>query len=137
MPRVNDARCIARREEVLALWTRGATVNRIATTLKLDWRTVKRDVAFVAQQAVDDLNVPQELARLLASAKAVELDCWAAKQPMQALAAVKAQLAVLSVLQGIDLAQRVAELEQRLDALQGVNPWQSVHTRAEHRAGRN
>ena len=65
------------------------------------------DVALLGRHAVERLDVPRELARLLLAGRAVETDAWRREQPMQALAAQRQQLQVLSVLQALDLAHRL------------------------------
>lgn len=137
MARVSNSLVAVRRERVADWWVKGASISRIAREVGADWETVKRDLAVIGRQALAETDVPAQLVRLLRASQGVEAAAWDAEQLGLVLAAQRAQVAVLQTLQGIDLAQRVAELEQRLDAAQGVNPWQSVHTRAEHRAGRN
>jgi len=117
MPRVTDAQVLARREQVLDLWTRGASMTKIAHALRADRETIRRDVTMLARQAVAEVDVPRELARCLLSARAVELDRWQKGQPLQALGAIKVQVAVLQAMLGLDTAERVAALERRLDEL--------------------
>ena len=120
MPRVSDAQNAARREQVATLWVRGVPLAKIARTVGCDWQTAQRDVRLLARKAAEELDVPRELSRLLLAGQAVEVDCWTRGQPLQALAAQKQQLAVLSVLLGMDTARRVEALERRFEELTAV-----------------
>jgi hypothetical protein len=116
MPRVTNAQAAARRERVAEFWVRGVSVAGIAKAVGCDWETARRDISLLGRRAVAETDVPGELHRLLLAGRAVEASAWARQELGLALAAQKAQLAVLTTLQGLDVERRLAELEARLQA---------------------
>jgi hypothetical protein len=135
---VNNGKAAERRERVLDLWAKGYSHRAIGRELGVDAQTVKRDVTLLAAEAVASLDVPKELTRCLLSARAVEKDRWARGQPLQALAATRVVLAVLGQMQSLEVEARLKAIEERLDAIQGVQPWMAprVRTAMENGTGR-
>ena len=127
MARATTDQALSRRARVAELELRGTALSVIARELKSDTRTIRADLAVLAQERAQDANLAGERHRLLAAAKLVEHESWSlfhalsgadSNGKLGALSKVLAAQAqgakVVGDLAAADLERRLADLEQRL-----------------------
>ena len=131
MARATTDQALTRRAAVAELELEGATAAVIAKALGSDYRTVQRDLAAIAQERAQNVDLAAERHRLVEAARLVERESWAlfratpstdANGKLGALAKVLAAQAqgakVIADLANADLERRMEQLEQLLQQMQ-------------------